>query len=284
MAADLGATTYSAVSWTSGDVITEAKLDSMVANDQAYDSHAAQGLLLNNDKAFAARNAAASETYNLAKINSSNQIEYGASGLSIIKKGNWNGWVDAGESWAYASPTTITVPSGAASKYAKGDKIKLTQTTVKYFSIIAVADTLLTITGGTDYTLVNAAISLNYYSHEDSPVGFPGSFAYTPTLVWTAGTAPSGAVGVTKVYFKVSGDFLHINVGYVDFATPGATVTGVTISTPFSISTQYQSAYASLTSAGIPNKTIALIQNASIFIACDSVSATRLVAGASCKY
>ncbi len=44
-----------------------------------------------------------------------------------------DGWQPANETWTYASATTITVPSGAASKYAKGDKIKLTQTTVKYF-------------------------------------------------------------------------------------------------------------------------------------------------------
>jgi hypothetical protein len=98
--------------------------------------------------------------------------------------GNWvsisvasDGWVDAAESWAYASATTITVPSGAASKYAKGDKIKITQTTVKYFYIVGVADTTLTITGGADYTLTNAAISANYYSHASSPVGFPDVFS-----------------------------------------------------------------------------------------------------------
>lgn len=284
MAADLGATTYSAVSWTAGDVITEAKLDSMVANDQAYDSHAAQGLLLNNDKAFAARNAAASETYNLAKINSSDQIEYGAVGLSIVRKGNWDGWISAGETWTYASASTINVPAGAASKYAKGDKIKLTQTTVKYFSVVAVADTLLTVTGGTGYTVANAAISLNSYSHDDSPVGFPSSFAYTPTLVWTAGTAPSGAVGSTKANFKVVGNMVHLNVAYVDFATPGATVTGVTVSLPFAVTTQFQFAHGSISSAGIPNTTIGLLQNGNIFLACSSVAATRLVAGSTYIY
>lgn len=94
--------------------------------------------------------------------------------------GNWvsisvasDGWVDAAESWAYASANTITVPSGAASKYAKGDKIKITQTTVKYFYVVGVADTVLTVTGGSDYTVANAAISANYYSHQVSPVGFP---------------------------------------------------------------------------------------------------------------
>lgn len=50
MAISLGSTTYTTVTWTTGDIATEAKMDNMVANDQAYDSHAAQGILLNNAK------------------------------------------------------------------------------------------------------------------------------------------------------------------------------------------------------------------------------------------
>lgn len=38
-------TAYASVTWTAGDVITEAKLDSMVANDRAYDAHS-DGILL----------------------------------------------------------------------------------------------------------------------------------------------------------------------------------------------------------------------------------------------
>ena len=91
-----------------------------------------------------------------------------------------NGWVPVSDTWAYASAVTITVPSGAASLYQKGDKIKLTQTTVKYFYIVSVADTVLTITGGSDYTLANAAITLPYYSHVENPLGFPSWFNYTP--------------------------------------------------------------------------------------------------------
>lgn len=90
------------------------------------------------------------------------------------------GWIPGG-SWSYASATTITIASGGASKYSIGDKLELVQTTTKYFVVVGVADTLLTITGGTDYTLVNAAISSNYYSHESNPVGFPHHFNYSPT-------------------------------------------------------------------------------------------------------
>lgn len=93
----------------------------------------------------------------------------------------WDGWNAVADTWTYASATTITVPTGAASLYSVGDKIKLTQTTTKYFYIVTVADTLLTVTGGSDYTLANAAITSPYVSHISNPVGFPQYFAYTPT-------------------------------------------------------------------------------------------------------
>ena len=113
---------------------------------------------------------------------------------SPVLQGDVDGWVGANETWTYASATTITVPSGAASTYQKGDKIKLTQTTVKYFYIVGVADTVLTVTGGTDYTVANAAISLNYYSKVENPQGFPGWFDVT-TPTWDVATFDNGAGG-----------------------------------------------------------------------------------------
>lgn len=89
----------------------------------------------------------------------------------------WTGWNTVTDSWSYASddsPTfVITVPSGAASLYGVGWKVQLTQTTAKYFIITAVTDTTLTVYGGTDYTLANAAISSIYVSPMKAPLGFP---------------------------------------------------------------------------------------------------------------
>lgn len=92
-----------------------------------------------------------------------------------------DGWTPADATWTYASASTITVPSGAASIYQKGDRIKWTQTTVKYGVIVAVADTLLTIAVNTDYTVANAAISANYFSHQANPLGYPHWFNFSPT-------------------------------------------------------------------------------------------------------
>jgi len=103
---------------------------------------------------------------------------------SPLFNGNVDGWISANETWTYASATTITVPSGAAAKYAKGDKIRLKQGAgYKYFYVIGIADTVLTVTGGSDYTVATpTAITDNYYSHQTSPIGFPQWFSYTPTL------------------------------------------------------------------------------------------------------
>jgi hypothetical protein len=156
----------------------------------------------------------------------------------LIKDGGpsgWDGWQLANESWTYASATTITVPSGAASKYAVGDKIKLTQTTVKYFYIVTVADTLLTVTGGSDYTLVNAAISLNYYSHGSSPIGFPQYFNFTPTYV----NLTVGA-GTNTGRFSMQGRQVYVTYHWV-FGSGAAVSTGAGITAPVNIADIYAS-------------------------------------------
>lgn len=125
--------------------------------------------------------------------------------------GGLDGWIPAEQTWAYASASTITVPSGAASKYQKGDKIKLTQTTVKYFYVVGVVDTVLTVTGGTDYTVANAAITLPFFSKIENPQGFPSVFNSS----------------TTDITFKIStgGDVLLRGWGYKQSANSTAVIT-----------------------------------------------------------
>lgn len=90
------------------------------------------------------------------------------------------GWIPANESWSYASPTTITVPSGATSKYQKGMPFKLTANSVELQGyIVNIDDTLLTVVGDAltnhDFTDCNYAIS------GTSPVGFDVWFDWSPT-------------------------------------------------------------------------------------------------------
>jgi len=141
--------------------------------------------------------------------------------------GSTDGWTAAG-SWSYASASTITVPSGAASIYHKGDKIKWTQTTVKYGVIIGVADTLLTIAVNNDYVVTNAAISANYYSHAETPVGFPPKFAYTPT--WGGFSSPTTG----SCHYAINGGVVSIWIDATGSGTSNATT--LTFSVPVATS------------------------------------------------
>ena len=135
----------------------------------------------------------------------------------------YDGWIDANEEWAYASASTITVPSGAALKYAKGDKIKLTQTTVKYFYVVGVADTLLTVTGGSDYTVANSAITDIYYSHASSPIGFPNWFSHASVFVGFSAN-PAGVF-----HFRIIGGKLEFNIIHSANGTSNATTFNQTL-------------------------------------------------------
>lgn len=115
-----------------------------------------------------------------------------------------NGWIFPNIIPTYASASTMTVPSGAASIYQKGDKVRFKQGAgYKYMYIIGVADTVLTLTGGSDYTVDNSGITDFYYSHQENPLGFPGWFnCAAPSFDLTSIDNGSGGqpTGVSSVF------------------------------------------------------------------------------------
>ena len=113
-----------------------------------------------------------------------------------------NGWIPVSATWTYASDTTITVPSGAASIYSVGDKFKLTANSVVLQGyIVTVANTLLTVVGD---ALTNHTFSAVSYSKAATPLGFPVWFAWTPASQtgWT--DIPTGIFR-----FSVAGKTVH---------------------------------------------------------------------------
>lgn len=122
-----------------------------------------------------------------------------------------NGWIPAEETWTYAGaddPTfTFTISGDKTGKYSVGMKIKLTQTTVKYFIITAISygspNTTVTVYGGTDYDLANATITSPYYSMVRCPYGFPMSPAKWTVVNTTSGSAR--ATPTSGVYYNVGG-------------------------------------------------------------------------------
>ena len=144
-----------------------------------------------------------------------------------------SGWISAGETWTYGSaddPTyTFTISGDKTSKYSVGMKIKLTQTTTKYFIITAISysspNTTVTVYGGTDYDLANATITSPYYSMVKSPFGFPMSPAKW-TVTSSGGSSQSAPTKGT--YYNIGGNIVvpiglwklgYDFMGYADAAT-----------------------------------------------------------------
>jgi hypothetical protein len=137
------------------------------------------------------------------------------------------GWTPARETWAYASATTITVPSGAVSKYSVGTKIRYQNNdsgTYLYDYIVGVADTLLTVVGD---AVPNATLTDNYYSNVESPIGFPHWFNWTATYTGFS-TAPTDVLS----RFCIVGNILHFVHNEGTNGTSNANYFGVSLPVP----------------------------------------------------
>lgn len=143
-------------------------------------------------------------------------------------------WAPALQTWTYASSTTVYAAGNVTAIYSKGLKVKLTQTTTKYFYITSVSSydagnnrTTLTLYGGSSYSVANAAITNPFYSGAAVAIGFPEWLTFAP--VWTNLSVGNGTLtaklrmsgsGVVQVYAHlVYGSTTSIS-GAVGFDAP----------------------------------------------------------------
>jgi hypothetical protein len=155
-------------------------------------------------------------------------LDFEANDNSSNRKYAWDnqfagGWMFFGTTWTYASASapefTFTIVGDFSAVLYAGMKIRLTQTTIKYFIITKVAfsagTTTVTIYGGTDYTLANAAITLPYYAMVRVPSGFPMS-PDKWTAITTDSTERSQSSPVSGTWYNVGGYSLSIPTGVWD--------------------------------------------------------------------
>ena len=156
------------------------------------------------------------------------------------------GWIPAGETWTYASSTTVTISGDKTNKYSKGMKVKLTQTSVKYFYITAVSysspNTTLTLTAGTDSTVANDAITSPFYSMMDNPAGFQHWFSYTPIVSGTGGSLGTYEGISDRSKFSVVGNNCYWNY-HVYILDKGSWSNTLQVSLPIKASDFFQQIY-----------------------------------------
>jgi hypothetical protein len=128
---------------------------------------------------------------------------------SDIKSLLYNGgWIEVSDTWSYATATTIAVPSDATLYYKKGWGVRFKQGgAYKYMYITTVAATLLTLTGGSDYSVANATITdVAVAPNPATAIGFPTYFNHTTVLSGASGSAGTYAETVfVEGLFSITG-------------------------------------------------------------------------------
>lgn len=139
----------------------------------------------------------------------------------------------ADETWVYASATTVTVASDATTRYQIGDKVRFKQGAgYKYYYITAVASTTVTLNGGTDYTVANAAITDLEWSRAERPFGFPDWFTYAPTY-GAGGIMTFTSVTTYLAKFCMRGKLATVALNFLGTtASAGAAHTDITVTLP----------------------------------------------------
>jgi len=163
-------------------------------------------------------------------------VNAGATAPAWANAAGADGWTPDTATWTYASASTFTVATNVTAQFRKGTKLKLTQTTAKYFYVVSSSygapNTTVTVTGGTDYTVANAAITLPYYSYAECPQGFPDWFNWIPA--WTNLTVGNGTV---TAQFRLTGGWVSLILKLVWGSTTSIdSSAGVGFSAPLSSS------------------------------------------------
>lgn len=138
-----------------------------------------------------------------------------------IKAGNLSqigrdGWSYLGLNPIYISATSIRFENiDLRPLFPVGTKIKITQTTDKFFYVLSApfsgGHTTLTVTGGSDFTVANAVITAFWYSH-GLAYAFPEMFNFVPTWTVISGTNPTLNNGELYGKFQLVGRLCTITV------------------------------------------------------------------------
>lgn len=192
-----GCVTFANAGVANGDVVSYGISDG--ANSEVgWGTYTASGTTLSRDTVLTSTNSG-----NKISCSGSQQVYITSLAEDIVQK---DGWIPIKGTFAYASASTITISAGGATRFAVSDRLKwitATGSTQRYGTVVAVADTLLTVAVNTDHVLANETWTQPYYSHEATPVGYPQWFNYTPTLSVSGGTAPTYTLEFVNRYCKV---------------------------------------------------------------------------------
>ncbi len=138
------------------------------------------------------------------------------------------GWEPIPLSLAYDTASRFLVVGDLTAAFEVGDRIRLDNGgTTKYFFVVGIqlsgGTTLVSVTGGSAYSLANSAITNPYSSKEARPAGFPSVFEYSPTVTGFSAN-PAG-----KYYFSILGRVVTLWLAQSASGTSNATTFSLTL-------------------------------------------------------
>jgi hypothetical protein len=140
------------------------------------------------------------------------------------------GWLYVAASGTYLSASTFRLTGDFTAYFKIGAKIKLNNTTTKYFyvasSSYSAPNTTVTIIVNTTYTLANTTLSNVYISYAEPP-DFPGWLSYTSTLSAVSGSFTSASI---TGKFSMTGKTMKVVV--VVTITTNGTASGIGVTVP----------------------------------------------------
>jgi len=179
---------YTSVSWTAGDVITEAKLDAMVANDQAVDAHA-QGIRFDARSAPADADVDASELHLYAKdLGTLIQLYYKEGDNDVEKL------IDAWNKVSLSDGATIAVD------WAKGNVQEVT------------------LGGDRTFTFSNGVSGGKYILVMKQDATGSRNPSWPASVKWSAGSEPTWSTAANAIDLV---GFIYDGTNYLGFALTG---------------------------------------------------------------
>ena len=149
------------------------------------------------------------------------------------------GWLSLPDC-AYSGAAAFSIAQDLSSLLSVGDRIRMTQSgATKYFYVVGVSVsggiTTVTVTGGSDYSLANAAITSPCFGKSASPAGFPDWFNWSPAYS-ASGSMTFTSVTTTVEKFKLVGKQLYL-VLMATGTTGGTADVAINFSLPVTAST-----------------------------------------------
>lgn len=150
-------------------------------------------------------------------------VNRGFTGEMLISSSEDPDWLSLDpEYFSYNSSTRLNVSTYTPRDiFQVGDKIRLSQTSTKYFYVMSVGTTYIDIIGGDNYTLANADVDSIDLSKEPTPTGFPTGFTHTCT-VESGGTDISANFSTKQCTYFMTGTSLTVRFNLISSSLPSS--------------------------------------------------------------